>query len=76
MFRRRIPFAQIAFATVLGVAGGVYIYRPIFEPQHNNSVPETLSQTEDNWMPESQGQSKDGNNVPEGPVQDEINRTV
>ncbi|MEE6503012.1 hypothetical protein FKM82_004710 [Ascaphus truei] len=28
---RRFNFAQIVFATVLGVAGGVYIYKPIFE---------------------------------------------
>ncbi|XP_050991466.1 protein PIGBOS1 [Labeo rohita] len=32
MFGRRIPFNQVAFATLLGVVGGVYIYRPIFEP--------------------------------------------
>uniref|UniRef100_A0AAQ5ZRN4 Protein PIGBOS1 n=1 Tax=Amphiprion ocellaris TaxID=80972 RepID=A0AAQ5ZRN4_AMPOC len=31
MFRRRMPFTQLAFATVLGVAGGFYIYRPYFE---------------------------------------------
>uniref|UniRef100_A0AAY5KBJ5 Protein PIGBOS1 n=1 Tax=Esox lucius TaxID=8010 RepID=A0AAY5KBJ5_ESOLU len=42
MFRQRIPFTQIALATVLGVTGGVYIYRPMFESQRNNSVPETL----------------------------------
>ncbi|XP_073689006.1 protein PIGBOS1 [Garra rufa] len=32
MIGRRIPFNQIAFATLLGVVGGVYIYRPVFEP--------------------------------------------
>ncbi|XP_051580315.1 protein PIGBOS1 [Myxocyprinus asiaticus] len=32
MFRRRIPFNQIAFATLVGVVGGVYVYRPLFEP--------------------------------------------
>ncbi|XP_043072623.1 protein PIGBOS1 [Puntigrus tetrazona] len=32
MFRRRIPFNQVAFATLVGVVGGVYIYRPLFEP--------------------------------------------
>lgn len=31
MFGRRIPFNQIAVATLVGVGGGVYIYRPIFE---------------------------------------------
>lgn len=30
MFRRRLTFSQLAFATVLGVAGGVYIYKPYF----------------------------------------------
>lgn len=32
MFGRRIPFNQIAVAALLGVVGGVYVYRPIFEP--------------------------------------------
>ncbi|XP_069379640.1 protein PIGBOS1 [Paralichthys olivaceus] len=32
MFRRRVPFTQMAFAMLLGVAGGLYIYRPYFEP--------------------------------------------
>ncbi|XP_067275920.1 protein PIGBOS1 [Pseudorasbora parva] len=32
MFGRRVPFNQIAFATLVGVVGGVYIYRPIFMP--------------------------------------------
>ncbi|XP_014267502.1 protein PIGBOS1 [Maylandia zebra] len=36
MFRRRLPFTQLAFATMLGVAGGIYIYRPYFE-----TVPKT-----------------------------------
>lgn len=31
MFRRRIPFNQMAVAAMLGVAGGIYIYRPYFE---------------------------------------------
>jgi len=41
MLRRRIPFNQVAFATVLGVAGGVYIYRPYFEAkQRRTGTPE------------------------------------
>uniref|UniRef100_A0AAR2KD11 Protein PIGBOS1 n=1 Tax=Pygocentrus nattereri TaxID=42514 RepID=A0AAR2KD11_PYGNA len=32
MLPRRIPFNQIAFATLVGVGGGIYIYRPMFEP--------------------------------------------
>uniref|UniRef100_A0AAY5ED04 Protein PIGBOS1 n=1 Tax=Electrophorus electricus TaxID=8005 RepID=A0AAY5ED04_ELEEL len=31
MFPRRIPLNQIAFATLLGVGGGIYIYKPAFE---------------------------------------------
>ncbi|XP_022601238.1 protein PIGBOS1 [Seriola dumerili] len=37
MFRRRVPFTQMAFATLLGVAGGIYIYRPYFDPVPKNS---------------------------------------
>ena len=54
MFRRRLPFTQIAFATLLGVAGGFYIYRPYFEPvvrpseqQQNQDVPK--KQNEEDW---------------------------
>ncbi|KAJ7986151.1 hypothetical protein DPEC_G00347810 [Dallia pectoralis] len=64
MFRRSIPFSQIAFTTVLGVAGGVYIYRPMFESQRNNSVPKTLGHSEDIETSESQGQSGDSKDVP------------
>ncbi|PNI74749.1 PIGBOS1 isoform 3 [Pan troglodytes] len=28
---RRLTFAQLLFATVLGIAGGVYIFQPVFE---------------------------------------------
>ncbi|XP_054626617.1 protein PIGBOS1 [Dunckerocampus dactyliophorus] len=31
MFRQKIPFTQVAFAAVLGVAGGFYIYRPYYD---------------------------------------------
>ncbi|XP_066540974.1 protein PIGBOS1 [Hoplias malabaricus] len=42
MLPRRIPFNQIAFATLLGVAGGVYIYKPMFElPRQPESVKKT-----------------------------------
>ncbi|XP_062274673.1 protein PIGBOS1 [Scomber scombrus] len=37
MFRVRIPFSQIALATVLGVGGGIYIYRPCFDPKLKTS---------------------------------------
>ncbi|XP_041917618.1 protein PIGBOS1 [Alosa alosa] len=30
MFRRRIPLNEIALATLLGVAGGIYVYKPMF----------------------------------------------
>ncbi|XP_068131592.1 protein PIGBOS1 [Hyperolius riggenbachi] len=29
--RRRLPFSQLLLAVLVGVAGGVYIYRPLFE---------------------------------------------
>lgn len=40
MLRRRIPFTQIAFATLLGVVGGIYIYKPYFEPLQDTSKPQ------------------------------------
>ncbi|XP_067246008.1 protein PIGBOS1 [Chanodichthys erythropterus] len=41
MFGRRIPFNQIAFATLVGVVGGVYIYRPVFElPRKPQTAPD------------------------------------
>ncbi|XP_022072470.1 protein PIGBOS1 [Acanthochromis polyacanthus] len=52
MFRRRMPFTQLAFATVLGVAGGFYIYRPYFETvpktsgQQNQDVPKKQKETD------------------------------
>ncbi|XP_071344445.1 protein PIGBOS1 [Trachinotus anak] len=52
MFRRRVPFTQIAFATLLGVAGGMYIYRPYFEPvpknsgQQNQGMPKKQNETD------------------------------
>ncbi|XP_066491237.1 protein PIGBOS1 [Tiliqua scincoides] len=32
--RRRLTFPQILLGTLLGVVGGVYIYKPIFEQHH------------------------------------------
>ncbi|XP_024151501.1 protein PIGBOS1 [Oryzias melastigma] len=46
MFRQRLPFTQLVLATLLGVAGGLYIYKPYFEPaqkisgQENTDVPQ------------------------------------
>lgn len=37
MIPRRIPFNQIAFATLVGVGGGIYIYRPMFESHRRNT---------------------------------------
>lgn len=28
---RRLTFPQLFFASILGIAGGIYIYQPIFE---------------------------------------------
>ncbi|XP_068432531.1 protein PIGBOS1 [Clinocottus analis] len=52
MFGRRVPFSQIAFVTLLGVASGVYIYKPSFEPvlktsgQQNQDVPKKQNGTD------------------------------
>ncbi|XP_078105542.1 protein PIGBOS1 [Sander vitreus] len=51
MFRRRVPFSQIALATLLGVAGGIYIYRPYFElvqtsRQQNQDVPKKQNESD------------------------------
>ncbi|XP_075327274.1 protein PIGBOS1 [Odontesthes bonariensis] len=52
MFQRRLPFAQLAIATLLGVLGGVYIYRPYFAPlpetsvQQNQDVPKKQKETD------------------------------
>lgn len=51
MIRRRIPFMQIAFVTLIGVGGGVYIYRPYFvnnmktPVEQNQNVPKKQSET-------------------------------
>ncbi|XP_076851421.1 protein PIGBOS1 [Brachyhypopomus gauderio] len=40
MFSRRIPLHQVAFATLLGVGGGIYIYKPVFvTPRERTSDP-------------------------------------
>ncbi|XP_015254851.1 protein PIGBOS1 [Cyprinodon tularosa] len=45
MFRQRLPFSQLFLAAALGVAGGIYIYRPYYESrlkafeQQNKDVP-------------------------------------
>lgn len=31
MYRRRIPFTNVVFATVLGIGSAVYIYKPYFD---------------------------------------------
>lgn len=52
MFGRRIPFNQIAVATLVGVVGGVYIYRPIFEAPRK---PPTIAPDQD-LKPDSEEQ--------------------
>ncbi|NP_001295368.1 protein PIGBOS1 [Danio rerio] len=63
MLGRRIPFNQIAFATLVGVVGGVYIYRPMFEPLRKPAAEElkpdpeemrTAGQHQDTGAPETQ----------------------
>ncbi|XP_036950242.1 protein PIGBOS1 [Acanthopagrus latus] len=52
MFRRSIPFTQMVFVTLLGFGGGIYIYRPYFDPmlkssgQQNQDVPKKQSETD------------------------------
>ncbi|XP_041798820.1 protein PIGBOS1 [Chelmon rostratus] len=51
MFGRRIPFTQMALVALLGVGGGIYIYKPYFEPvktpgQQNQDVPKKQSETD------------------------------
>ncbi|CAG5855535.1 unnamed protein product [Menidia menidia] len=52
MFQRRLPFTQLAMATLLGVIGGMYIYRPYFETvpktpgQQNPDVPKKQKETD------------------------------
>ncbi|XP_062242633.1 protein PIGBOS1 [Platichthys flesus] len=45
MFRRRVPFPQKALAMLLGVAGGLYIYRPFFEPMLKKSSKQNPGET-------------------------------
>ncbi|XP_046721118.1 protein PIGBOS1 [Silurus meridionalis] len=45
MFPRRIPFNQIAFATLVGVGGGIYIYRPMFESPRRNQEAGSKAET-------------------------------
>lgn len=62
MLGRRIPFNQIAFATLVGVVGGVYIYRPMFEPLRKPAAEELkpdpeeqrAGQHQDTGAPETQ----------------------
>lgn len=70
MLRRRIPFTQIAFVTLIGVGGGVYIYRPYFvnrmktPVEQNQNVAKNESET---WLPIILSQSKVG--LYNGPLQ-------
>ncbi|XP_056334650.1 protein PIGBOS1 [Danio aesculapii] len=58
MLGRRIPFNQIAFATLVGVIGGVYIYRPMFEPLRKPAA-EELKPDPEELRAETAGQNKD-----------------
>ncbi|XP_053128531.1 protein PIGBOS1 [Hemicordylus capensis] len=46
--RGRLTFSQMLLAMLLGVAGGVYIYKPLFEPplQKQNGSKDKLQETE------------------------------
>lgn len=54
MFRRRIPLNEIAVATLLGVVGGIYVYKPMFElpKKHESAEPqEDIKQDQDATTP-------------------------
>lgn len=40
MLRKKIPFTRMAFATLLGVAGGFYIYRPYYDVVPKTTTPQ------------------------------------
>ncbi|XP_035276013.1 protein PIGBOS1 [Anguilla anguilla] len=61
MYRRRIPFPGMALATFLGVAGGVYIYKPMFRPLNKNMTHSTINQ-EDAIVVQS-GEKLEHNNI-------------
>ncbi|XP_061102281.1 protein PIGBOS1 [Conger conger] len=47
MYRRTITFPGIAVATVVGVVGGVYIYKPMFRPPNKNVTHSAMNQDEE-----------------------------
>lgn len=68
MIGHRVPFASIAFATVLGVGGGVYIYKPFFESQMKNQGPGKLMQE----VPNTLNQPEASMTIPENHSPDKV----
>lgn len=52
MYRRRIPFTNVAFAAVLGIGSAFYIYKPYFDQnatitrRQNEEVPKKQSEVD------------------------------
>ncbi|XP_055011011.1 protein PIGBOS1 [Boleophthalmus pectinirostris] len=42
--RIRLPLTQVAMAVLIGIAGGVYIYKPCFEPVRTRTATSTTNQ--------------------------------
>lgn len=67
MYRRRIPFTNIAFAAVLGIGSAVYIYKPYFDQnaiiprRQNEEVPKKQTEVDKSssaWFPREQEMHK------------------
>ncbi|XP_041082816.1 protein PIGBOS1 [Polyodon spathula] len=50
----RLSFSQIALVTLIGVAGGVYVYKPIYE-QYNKEQRLLKEKTEQGELGEQKG---------------------
>lgn len=48
----RLPLPQVALAVALGVASGIYIYRPVFQPPGPPQPPEGAAQPPADAAPE------------------------
>ncbi|XP_020375534.1 protein PIGBOS1 [Rhincodon typus] len=56
MALRRLPFSQLTLAAVLGVAGGLYVYKPIFQRyslEQRKAQEVTLAQLPESHRPQS-----------------------
>ena len=49
LLRRRIPLTQLLVAAVLGVASGIYIFKPIFKPPPDTTSEAPVTSVSKNW---------------------------